>query len=147
VTAPGFTDRETKLPRYLAVVRVGSSRQLPPPVSIGSSADFKVGQMAFAIGNPFGLDQSLTSGIISALNAGCPRAAGHWDGHRPHNEQRFLLPYCASAGASRRRYIARWAYSFPGLGEGVKASPAAPLTCGPTMGNFHELVGQVTPGW
>jgi S1-C subfamily serine protease len=64
-------------PNYdLAVIRVGSSRQLPPPVSIGSSADLKVGQMAFAIGNPFGLDQSLTSGIISALKRRLPTSGG-----------------------------------------------------------------------
>jgi S1-C subfamily serine protease len=64
-------------PNYdLAVIRVGSSRQLPPPVSLGSSADLKVGQMAFAIGNPFGLDQSLTSGIISALKRRLPTSGG-----------------------------------------------------------------------
>src|SRR5205085_5918579 len=34
---------------------------------IGSSSDLQVGQKVFAIGNPFGLDQSLTTGVISAL--------------------------------------------------------------------------------
>ncbi len=64
-------------PNYdLAVIRVASSRQLPPPVSLGSSVDLKVGQMAFAIGNPFGLDQSLTSGIISALKRRLPTSGG-----------------------------------------------------------------------
>jgi 2-alkenal reductase len=43
---------------------------------LGSSADLKVGQAAFAIGNPFGLDQSLTSGIISALKRRLPTSAG-----------------------------------------------------------------------
>jgi S1-C subfamily serine protease len=38
------------------------------PVDVGSSADLQVGQKAFAIGNPFGLDHTLTTGIISALN-------------------------------------------------------------------------------
>jgi len=37
------------------------------PVPLGSSHDLEVGQKVFAIGNPFGLDQSLTTGIISAL--------------------------------------------------------------------------------
>jgi S1-C subfamily serine protease len=38
-----------------------------PPIEIGSSRDLQVGQSAYAIGNPFGLDQSLTTGVISAL--------------------------------------------------------------------------------
>jgi len=38
------------------------------PIPIGTSHDLQVGQSAFAIGNPFGLDQTLTTGIISALN-------------------------------------------------------------------------------
>lgn len=37
------------------------------PVKIGSSKKLKVGQKAMAIGNPFGLDQTITSGIVSAL--------------------------------------------------------------------------------
>jgi S1-C subfamily serine protease len=35
---------------------------------IGTSHDLKVGQKAYAIGNPFGLDQTLTTGVVSALN-------------------------------------------------------------------------------
>lgn len=63
-------------PNYdLAVVRI-SGRTLPPPVAIGSSADLKVGQAVFAIGNPFGLDQTLTTGIISALKRRMPTAGG-----------------------------------------------------------------------
>jgi 2-alkenal reductase len=60
----------------LAVIRIRGARRLPPPVPIGSSGDLKVGQSAFAIGNPFGLDQSLTSGIISALNRRLPTRNG-----------------------------------------------------------------------
>src|SRR5258705_29846 len=49
----------------------------PRPVDArGSSADLKVGQAAFAIGNPFGLDHSLTSGIISSLKRRLPTTAG-----------------------------------------------------------------------
>lgn len=63
-------------PNYdLAVVRI-SGRTLPPPVAIGSSADLRVGQAVFAIGNPFGLDQTLTTGIISALKRRMPTAGG-----------------------------------------------------------------------
>jgi 2-alkenal reductase len=64
-------------PNYdLAVIRLGSVRQMPPPITVGSSADLKVGQAAFAIGNPFGLDQSLTTGIISALKRRLPTSGG-----------------------------------------------------------------------
>lgn len=64
-------------PNYdLAVLRIKNAGQLPPPVALGSSTDLKVGQSAFAIGNPFGLDQSLTSGIISALKRRLPTSSG-----------------------------------------------------------------------
>src|SRR4051812_17536849 len=60
----------------LAVVRLGNTRNLPSPIAVGSSADLRVGQAAFAIGNPFGLDQSLTTGVISALKRRLPTNAG-----------------------------------------------------------------------
>lgn len=50
----------------LAVLKV-SSRNLPTPISVGSSSDLQVGQNVLAIGNPFGLDYTLTTGIVSAL--------------------------------------------------------------------------------
>ena len=64
-------------PNYdLAVLLVESAQHLPPPIAIGSSNDLKVGQSVFAIGNPFGLDQSLTTGIISALKRRLPTSSG-----------------------------------------------------------------------
>jgi S1-C subfamily serine protease len=64
-------------PNYdLAVLRVTGGRRLPGPIAIGTSADLKVGQWAFAIGNPFGLDQSLTTGVISALKRRLPTSGG-----------------------------------------------------------------------
>jgi S1-C subfamily serine protease len=64
-------------PNYdLAVIRLQNPRQLPPPIMLGTSADLKVGQFAFAIGNPFGLDQSLTMGVISALKRRLPTSGG-----------------------------------------------------------------------
>jgi 2-alkenal reductase len=64
-------------PNYdLAVLRLGRTADLPPPVPLGSSEDLKVGQVAYAIGNPFGLDQSLTTGIISALKRHLPTSNG-----------------------------------------------------------------------
>jgi S1-C subfamily serine protease len=52
----------------LAVLRIDVPFNRPPPVPIGSSTDLQVGQKTLAIGNPFGLDHSLTTGVISALN-------------------------------------------------------------------------------
>jgi len=64
-------------PNYdLAVLELENARSLPPPLPIGSSADLKVGQLVYAIGNPFGLDQSLTLGIISALKRRLPTSSG-----------------------------------------------------------------------
>jgi 2-alkenal reductase len=60
----------------IAVLAVPSSRRLPRPVAIGRSSDLKVGQSAFAIGNPFGLDQTLTTGVISALKRRLPTSGG-----------------------------------------------------------------------
>jgi S1-C subfamily serine protease len=53
--------------RDLAVLRIGAPAAALRPIPIGTSADLKVGQKVFAIGNPFGLDQTLTTGVISAL--------------------------------------------------------------------------------
>jgi 2-alkenal reductase len=64
-------------PNYdLAVLRLGRVRQPPPPIAIGTSGDLKVGQFAYAIGNPFGLDQTLTTGVISALQRRLPTGEG-----------------------------------------------------------------------
>jgi S1-C subfamily serine protease len=52
----------------LAVLRIQVPIRQPPPVPLGTSADLQVGQKVFAIGNPFGLDHTLTSGIVSALD-------------------------------------------------------------------------------
>jgi len=52
----------------LAVLRINVALDRPPPVPVGTSGDLKVGQKVFAIGNPFGLDYTLTGGLISALD-------------------------------------------------------------------------------
>ena len=54
--------------RDLAVLRIQAPKDKLPPISLGSSRDLQVGQRVYAIGNPFGLDQTLTTGIVSALN-------------------------------------------------------------------------------
>ncbi len=52
----------------LAVLHIDVTDHHPAPLPIGSSHDLKVGQRVFAIGNPFGLDWTLTTGIVSALD-------------------------------------------------------------------------------
>jgi S1-C subfamily serine protease len=52
----------------LAVLQIAAPADKLPPIDIGESNNLVVGQTAYAIGNPFGLDQSLASGIISALD-------------------------------------------------------------------------------
>jgi S1-C subfamily serine protease len=51
----------------LAVLHIEAPAARLRPLAIGRSANLQVGQSVFAIGNPFGLDQTLTTGVISAL--------------------------------------------------------------------------------
>jgi len=60
----------------IAVLKIGVGFKRPPAVPVGTSADLKVGQKVFAIGNPFGLDWTLTTGIVSALDRSLPGEAG-----------------------------------------------------------------------
>jgi S1-C subfamily serine protease len=53
--------------KELAVLRIKAPTEKLPPIAIGTSQDLQVGQAVFAIGNPFGLDHTLTTGIVSAL--------------------------------------------------------------------------------
>jgi S1-C subfamily serine protease len=63
--------------RDLAVLRINAARDKLPPIPIGTSRDLIVGQRVYAIGNPFGLDWSLSAGIVSALD----RALNDEDGN------------------------------------------------------------------
>jgi S1-C subfamily serine protease len=60
----------------IAVLRIRVPDRQPAALPIGTSADLKVGQKVFAIGNPFGLDWSLTTGIVSALDRSLPAEDG-----------------------------------------------------------------------
>jgi S1-C subfamily serine protease len=60
----------------IAVLRIKVDFKRPRPVPIGTSADLKVGQKVYAIGNPFGLDWTLTTGIVSALDRSQPTEDG-----------------------------------------------------------------------
>ncbi len=51
----------------IAVLQVSEPSDKLTPIHVGSSDKLSVGQQTFAIGNPFGLDHTLTKGIISAL--------------------------------------------------------------------------------
>lgn len=51
----------------IAVIQAFAPLEAMPPIRIGTSARLQVGQSVLAIGNPFGLDHSLTRGVISAL--------------------------------------------------------------------------------
>jgi S1-C subfamily serine protease len=51
----------------IAVLRIRAPRHKLRKIALGSSRDLKVGMHVFAIGNPYGLDQTLTTGVVSAL--------------------------------------------------------------------------------
>ena len=60
----------------IAVLKVEAPAKLLPPIPIGTSGDLQVGQRVFAIGNPFGYDQTLTTGVISGLGREITSASG-----------------------------------------------------------------------
>lgn len=64
-----FADRD------LAVLRIqpDDNRALLP-IALGTSGDLEVGQRVYAVGNPFGLDQTMTTGVVSALDREIPTA-------------------------------------------------------------------------
>ena len=72
VTLADGSTWEAKLVGYarekdLAVLHIDAPRSRLQSIRIGTSSDLKVGQSVLAIGNPFGFDQTLTTGIVSAL--------------------------------------------------------------------------------
>ena len=62
--------------RDLAVLRINPEKVALQPLALGTSADLQVGQSVYAIGNPFGLDQTMTTGIVSALEREIPGENG-----------------------------------------------------------------------
>uniref|UniRef100_A0A1J3EVL1 Protease Do-like 1, chloroplastic n=2 Tax=Noccaea caerulescens TaxID=107243 RepID=A0A1J3EVL1_NOCCA len=59
----------------VAVLRIDAPKDKLRPIPVGVSADLLVGQKVFAIGNPFGLDHTLTTGVISGLRREISSAA------------------------------------------------------------------------
>lgn len=51
----------------VAVLKVEAPKEVLYPITVGTSTGLKVGQLALAIGNPFGLDHTLTAGVISGI--------------------------------------------------------------------------------
>lgn len=60
----------------LAVLKIEAPSKMLSPLPVGKSENLQVGQTVLAIGNPFGLDQTLTTGIISALGREVSGAGG-----------------------------------------------------------------------
>ena len=60
----------------IAVLKISPTGKPLLPVAIGTSDDLRVGQKVFAIGNPFGLDWTLTTGIVSALDRSLDNESG-----------------------------------------------------------------------
>jgi len=63
--------------RDIAVLKINPIEVKLKPIKIGTSTNLKVGQSIYAIGNPYGLDWTMTKGIISALNRKVPSQDGY----------------------------------------------------------------------
>ncbi len=60
----------------IAVLKVSRQASELQPIAIGQSGNLRIGQAVFAIGNPFGLSRTLTTGVVSALNRTLPTGTG-----------------------------------------------------------------------
>jgi S1-C subfamily serine protease len=60
----------------VAVIKIEAPAASLFPVALGNSANLRVGQRVFAIGNPFGLERTLSTGIIASLNRALPSRTG-----------------------------------------------------------------------
>jgi S1-C subfamily serine protease len=63
-------------PNDMAVLKVNAPPEMLAPIQLGDSSRLRVGQLVFAIGNPFGLERTMTTGIISSLNRSLPTRSG-----------------------------------------------------------------------
>jgi len=82
VTLSDHSDWDAKLVGYaaekdLAVLRIDAPANRLTALPIGRSTGLRVGQSVFAIGDPFGLDQTLTTGVVSALGREIQSLAGN----------------------------------------------------------------------
>jgi S1-C subfamily serine protease len=63
-------------PNDMAVLKINAPSEMLIPIQLGDSSRLRVGQLVFAIGNPFGLERTMTTGIISSLNRSLPTRSG-----------------------------------------------------------------------
>src|SRR6185369_3531440 len=63
-------------PNDMAVLKINAAADELVPIELGDSSRLKVGQIVYAIGNPFGLERTMTTGIISSLNRSLPGKSG-----------------------------------------------------------------------
>ena len=89
----------------VAVLKVDAPAALLRPVPVGSSAGLRVGQTAMAIGNPFGLEHSLSIGVVSGLGREVrPACRAHWKTSKPQQAHLFSSPRrCDRLQAARSR--------------------------------------------
>jgi S1-C subfamily serine protease len=66
----------TEARKDIAVLKVEAPAKLLVPIKVAKATQLEVGQKAIAIGNPYGLDQTLTTGIVSALGRHLQGAGG-----------------------------------------------------------------------
>jgi len=81
VTLPNQQERQAKLigkepNKDIAVLKIEGDLKGLYPIKIGSSSNLQVGQKVIAIGNPFGFDHTVTTGIVSALGRSMPGVGG-----------------------------------------------------------------------
>lgn len=81
VTLPNQEERQAKLVgkepnKDIAVLKIEGSLKGLFPIRIGTSSNLQVGQKVIAIGNPFGFDHTVTTGIVSALGRSMPGVGG-----------------------------------------------------------------------
>lgn len=60
----------------IAVLKIDAPADALIPVALGDSSRLRVGQKIYAIGNPFGLERTMTTGIVSSLNRSLPSRTG-----------------------------------------------------------------------
>ena len=94
----------------VALLKVQASSRALKPLPLGDSDGIHVGDQVAAIGNPLGLDRSITLGIVSALHRSLTSPGGH--AHRPrHPDRRGAQPWqlgrpaAERAGPGRRRQL------------------------------------------
>jgi S1-C subfamily serine protease len=63
-------------PNDMAILKIAAPAEELWPIELGDSSRLRVGQVVYAIGNPFGLERTMTTGIISSLNRSLPGKGG-----------------------------------------------------------------------